>query len=57
MGIFLSIHELGIARRLADRVLCLKDGCQDAYGATEDILTEDYIEQLYGIPKGGLYGI
>ena len=57
MGIFLSIHELGIARRLADRVLCLKDGFLDAYGITSDILTDEYIEQLYGIPKGGLYGI
>jgi iron complex transport system ATP-binding protein len=57
MGIFLSIHELGIARRLADRVLCLKDGFLDAYGITNDILTDEYIEQLYGIPKGGLYGI
>lgn len=57
MGIFLSIHELGIARRLADRVLCLKDGRRDAYGVTEEILKDDYIEQLYGIPKGGLYGI
>ncbi len=57
MGIFLSIHELGIARRLADRVLCLKDVFLDAYGITNDILTDEYIEQLYGIPKGGLYGI
>ncbi len=57
MGIFLSIHELGIARRLADRVLCLKDGFLDAYGISNDILTDEYIEQLYGIPKGGLYGI
>jgi len=57
MGIFLSIHELGIARRLADRVLCLKDGFLDAYGIANDILTDEYIEQLYGIPKGGLYGI
>ena len=57
LGIFLSIHELGIARRLSDRVLCLKDGSQDAYGNTGEILRDDYIETLYGIPKGGLYGI
>ena len=57
MGIFLTIHELGIARRLADRVLCLKNGIMDAYGPAGEILTDDYIEQLYGIPKGGLHGI
>lgn len=57
MGIFLTIHELGLARRLADQVLCLKKGVMDAYGPVGEILTDDYIEQLYGIPKGGLHGI
>ncbi len=57
IGIFLSIHELGIAKRLADQVLCLKNGTQDAYGVTADVLQDDYIEALYGIPKGGLRGI
>ncbi|MCR5639798.1 MAG: ABC transporter ATP-binding protein [Lachnospiraceae bacterium] len=57
MGIFLSIHELPIAKRLSDRVLCLKDARQDAYGMTAEILQDDYVEALYGIPKGGLHGI
>ena len=57
IGIFLSIHELGIAKLMADRVLCLKHGMQDAYGPTEAVMQDDYIESLYGIQKGGLRGI
>lgn len=59
MGLLLSLHELSIVRSLADRVLTLKDGRQDALGGTE-LLTKGYIRSLYGIPEdmpmGGIDG-
>lgn len=48
MALLLSIHELSIARQLADLVVTLKNGVQDAC-ASPEILTEEYIRNLYGI--------
>lgn len=51
MALMMSLHELTIARNLADRVLTLKDGRQDRIGETS-ILTQAYIRRLYKIPEG-----
>ncbi len=56
----MSLHEISIAKNLADRVLTLKDGRQDETGGA-NLLTEEYIRRLYGIPDGlsmeGINGI
>ncbi len=50
MALMMSIHELTIARHLSDRVMTLKDGRMDRIGES-DLLTTEYITQLYGIPQ------
>lgn len=60
MALMMSLHEISIAKNLADRVLTLKDGRQDETGGA-NLLTEEYIRRLYGIPDGlsmeGINGI
>lgn len=60
MALLMSLHEISIARILANRILTLKDGRQDASGSA-DLLTEEYVRELYEIPEdlsmGGIDGI
>ena len=54
-----SLHELDLAQKFSDTVLCVKDGKADRIGTPEEIFSDDYILKLYGIKNGGyntLYG-
>ena len=51
----MSLHEPELARRVSDKVLCIKDGRVFMKGAPEETLTEENIRGLYDIP-GELYG-
>lgn len=55
IGFLMSIHELELARSVADLVLCVAEqGIIDRVGVPKDIFVADYIERLFKIPKGGL---
>jgi iron complex transport system ATP-binding protein len=43
------LHDLNLAAQYCDRVLLLKDGELRYQGKPEDILTEDVIEDVYGV--------
>lgn len=47
IAVLMSIHELDIARRMADRVIALRDGATDRDGPVTDILTDSYIKELF----------
>lgn len=54
-----SLHELDLAQKFSDTVLCIKDGKADRIGTPEEIFKGDYIAELYGISDGhydSLYG-
>lgn len=50
--ICMSLHEIDLACKIADTVLCIKNDKLDRWGNPEDILTSDYITELYDISKG-----
>jgi len=52
LAVIMSIHELSLARRFSDRVLCLKDGRVDRTGGPEEIFSPDYIERLFSLDAG-----
>ena len=59
-AVILSLHELELAERISDRLLCIRDGKIDRAGTPEEIFTDDYISALYGIEAGSfsaLYGV
>ena len=47
-----SLHELDLAQRFSDRILCISDKKADRIGAPEEIFTDGYIDRLYGINSG-----
>lgn len=45
----LSVHEVELAWRAADQLLCIKDGAMAAYGTPEEVLKEDQLQKLFEI--------
>lgn len=59
LAVILSLHEIDLAQKISDYVLCIKEDHIDRCGTPEEVFTTDYIHQLYGISRGsynGLYG-
>ena len=57
IGVILSLHELDLAQKCSDWLLCIKDGKVDRYGTPEDIFgmgaaSDHYVRDLYDINKG-----
>ncbi|MDE6004434.1 MAG: ABC transporter ATP-binding protein [Oscillospiraceae bacterium] len=51
LAVMLSLHELDLAQKVSDRILCVKS---DNYqiGTPEEIFTDNYIKNLYEINSG-----
>lgn len=47
-----TLHELDLAQRFSDKILCVKDNKAQRIGAPEEIFCGDYISRLYGISYG-----
>ena len=53
IGVLMSLHELDLAAVVSDRVITISvDGSVDKVGNPKDILTADYIAELFGIKQG-----
>ena len=52
LAVVMSMHELELAQRFADRLLCIRDGRVDRAGSPEEIFSGGYIERLYGLSRG-----
>lgn len=51
-AVILSLHELDLAQKISDYILCVHGEFIERYGTPEEIFTEDYIRQLYRMTKG-----
>ncbi len=51
-AVILSLHELDLAQKISDRVLCIRDRRVDRYGTPEEIFQKGYMEQLFRLQKG-----
>lgn len=56
LAVILSLHELDLAQKISDRVLCVREGAVDRCGAPEEIFAGDYIQTLYGVTHGSYNG-
>ncbi|WP_028520656.1 ABC transporter ATP-binding protein [Ruminococcus flavefaciens] len=52
IAVILSLHELELAQRVSDRILCIRDSAPDRTGTPEEIFSGGYIGKLYGVPEG-----
>ncbi len=50
--VIMSLHEIDLAEKISDRIICVKGDRIYRYGAPEDIFHEETIRQLYEIDNG-----
>lgn len=53
LAVILSLHELDLAQKISDTVLCINHGMVERAGPPEEVFTGEYIKELYGIENGG----
>lgn len=59
IAVVMSMHELDLAQRISDRVVCVCKNRIDRCGTPEEIFTDEYITRLYDVSCGsfdGAYG-
>lgn len=55
VAVIMSLHELDLAQRISDRVVCVSTNGVEAVGTPEEIFAGDRISRLYAISKGSFY--
>lgn len=55
IAVIMSLHELELAQRISDKIVCVGNGKIQCCGTVEEIFHGDYITKLYGIEKGSFY--
>lgn len=51
-AVLMSLHELDLAQKISDYVICVHGDQIEKYGTPEEIFTSEYIHHLYGITTG-----
>jgi iron complex transport system ATP-binding protein len=52
LAVILSLHELDLAERISDRLICVKNDHIDRIGSPEEIFQPGYIRALYQLSSG-----
>ena len=52
VAVLMSLHEIDLAERISDRIVCVKGDRIAAYGAPDEIFAGNTISDLYGIDPG-----
>lgn len=50
----MSLHEIDLAQKIADKIICVKGDTISHFGKPEDIFEENMIKELYEINNGFL---
>lgn len=48
----MSLHEIDLAQKIADKIICVKGDTISHFGKPEDIFEENMIKELYEINNG-----
>lgn len=52
VGVLMSLHELDLAERISDKIICIEGKRIKRYGTPAEIFKGDFIREVYGISKG-----
>ena len=52
LAVVMSLHELDLAQKISDYVVCVRGDRIERQGTPEDIFTADYMMALYGAARG-----
>lgn len=55
VAVLMSLHELDLAQKLSDYIVCVNQNSIDRWGTPEEIFESSYITRLYGITKGSYH--
>lgn len=50
--VIMSLHEIDLAQKISDKIICVKGEMISHYGSPEEVFTEEIIRELYGINNG-----
>ncbi|MBR3130149.1 MAG: ABC transporter ATP-binding protein, partial [Clostridia bacterium] len=57
VAVIVSLHELDLAEKISDRVVCVAHNRIDRCDTPENIFRDDYIRSLYGIENGSFHAL
>lgn len=52
LTVIMSLHELDLAERVSDKIVCVKGDHIDRFGTPEEVFSGHYISELYGMTTG-----
>ncbi|MCR5577576.1 MAG: ABC transporter ATP-binding protein, partial [Oscillospiraceae bacterium] len=52
LAVVMSMHELDLAQKFSDRLVCMKNGRVDRVGTPGEIFSGDYIQRLFDVTEG-----
>lgn len=52
LTVIMSLHELELAARVSDKILCIDGKCVDRFGKPEEVFVQGYISKLFSIASG-----
>lgn len=52
VAVIMSLHELDLAQKISDYVICVHGDYINRAGTPEEVFTSEYIRELYGITEG-----
>lgn len=52
LTVIMSLHELDLAERISNKILCVKGRYVDRYGTPEEVFEPGYLSGLFGITEG-----
>lgn len=52
ISVIMSLHEIELAQKISDLVMCVKGDRISRFGPPEEIFTQQVIDELYGIQEG-----
>lgn len=55
VAVLMSLHELDLAQKLSDYIVCVNENSIERCGTPEEIFASSYIAQLYKITKGSYH--
>lgn len=52
VAVILSLHELDLAQKISDYIVCVHNNRIERYGTPEEVFLDDYIRTLYDLDSG-----
>lgn len=52
VAVVASLHEIDLAQKAADHVICIKDGCVMCQGTPDEVFTAERVAELYDLAPG-----